>query len=287
MIFDERTIFVKLNQPIYIVPWGDVQSEKEYPRLEALISWLTTKVDEGAKIVMFGMGDYFEAPSPSDQAALSAAKGGYGLYEDAKIALDGVYGERMDRMVAMFKNKPILLTGLLKGHHQHTFCGLHEKYPNRASTDEQMAHELNARYYGQLVALTLNIETDWPTPNARPIFPFHILATHGYGSARTPGARLTKRIRMRDVYGHAHWYVMGHDDEKLVYPLEAIQPNRSYLKQYFTGSGSFQRGYNFDSAADNYIEQLMLPPAAMGVVICTLTLVERNEKLRLDYHVSS
>ncbi len=92
---------------------------------------------------------------------------------------------------------------------------------------------------------------------------------------------------MRDVYGQANWYVMGHDDEKVVYPLEAILPDGTYLKQYFSGSGSFQNGYKMDEIEGGYIEELLLPPAAKGVVICRLVHEERDGKGRLDYHIST
>ena len=117
--------------------------------------------------------------------------------------------------------------------------------------------------------------------------PFEIFATHGYGSARTPGARITKRIRMREVYLAANWYVMGHDNEKSVYVTEALR-DREYIKQYYSGSGSFQRSYNFDEPEGTYAEKLLLPPSALGVVICRVE-IQQDEygKSRLDYHVST
>ncbi|MGH9876369.1 MAG: hypothetical protein ACRD5H_01920, partial [Nitrososphaerales archaeon] len=89
------------------------------------------------------------------------------------------------------------------------------------------------------------------------------------------------------VFGHANWYVMGHDDEKCVYPLEALQADKSYLKQYFSGSGSFQRGYNIGRTQASYVEKLLLTPNALGVVICTVEIQERHGMLKLDYHLST
>ena len=276
MIIHPLKIQLKKDQQLFIVPWGDVQSGTEYPRLIGLINWLKNRRSEGHKILMFGMGDYFEAPSPSDQAALRASKRGFGMYDDLQKALDEVYGERADQMVEILSPLKSSIIGLLTGHHWHNFSGLHPDYP-LGTTDSHIARALNAKEFGVLVALDISING----------LPFRILASHGYGSARTPGARVTKRVRMRDVYGQANWYVMGHDDEKMVYVLEAIEPDGSYKKQYFTGSGSFQRGYELGNRHGTYVEKLLLPPAALGVVICTVKVDKKNGQSRLDYHIST
>jgi len=277
MIIQNRKVILAPGQQLFLVPWGDVQSESEYPRLIKLVKWLRDRQAEGHGVLMFGMGDYFEAPAPSDQAALRASKRGFGMYDDLQKAIDEVYGERADAMVDILRPLQSSILGLLRGHHQHNFSGLHEKYSQRIDTDEYLANRLNAKNYCVLIAIDLSVNG----------LPFRIFASHGYGSARTPGARVTKRVRMRDVYGQANWYVMGHDDEKMVYVLEAIQPDGNYLKQYFTGSGSFFRGFEIGNRHGSFVESLLLPPAAMGVVMCILRHEEHDGQARLDYHIST
>jgi len=277
MIIHKRNIVLVKDQLLFMIPWGDVQSESEYPRLIGLVNWIEKRKKEGHRVLMFGMGDYIEAPSPSDQAALRASKRGFGMYDDLQKGIDELYLDRIQQMVEILRPVASSIEGLLSGHHWHNFSGLLPALPERITTDEYLARSLGTQEFGAVVALDLSINA----------LPFRIFASHGYGSARTPGARVTKRVRMRDVYGQANWYVMGHDDEKLVYVLEAIEPDGSYKKQYFTGSGSFQKSYDIGNKNGTYVERLLLPPASMGVVICALKIVQHEDHSRLDYHISS
>ena len=276
MIFSTRNVTLNEGKSLFLVPFGDMQSEKELDRLEGLVQWLLNRQSEGHQIGMFGMGDYFEAPSPSDRAALRAAKSGFGMYDDlAKTIMDAYEGRTLT--LARYL-EPIVpdIYGLLRGHHWLEFIQQFRPHLPR-DTNVLLAELLKAEYWGSTIQLELSIND----------LPFKIFAAHGYGSARTPGARVTKRIRMREVVLDAHWYVQGHDNEKVVYPTEALV-GRKYIKQYFSGSGSLQRSYSFDEAEGSYAEDLLLPPSVLGFVIARISIqTDKNGQKRLDYHVST
>jgi len=275
MIFTKQDVKLKPGKSLFIVPFGEVQSEEEYPRLKNLVNWLLKRQAEGHRVLGLGMGDYFESPSPSDRAAMHAAKRGFGFYDELARDIMRIYEKRTNEIADLLMPLKGHLGGLLRGHHWLEFAtNLRADLP--ADSNRLLAQLLSCPYLGSTVQLTVRVNG----------LPFRIFASHGYGSARTPGARLAKRLRMREVVMDAHWYVMGHDNDKLVYPTEALQ-GREYLKKGFSGSGSFQRAYSFDKTEGSYAEDLLLPPTSLGVVIARVSADVRNGKKRLDYHVST
>lgn len=275
MIFHTHKVKLKKDKSLFIVPFGEVQSEEEYPRLKKLVEWLGKRKEEGNSIVLLGMGDYFESPSPSDRAAINGAKRGFGFYEELARDIMRIYEKRTIEIGNILKPLTGNIAGLLRGHHWLSFAqNVRADLP--ADTNRLLAQLLECPYFGSTVQLTVLVNE----------IPFRIFASHGYGSARTPGARLAKRLRMREVVLDAHWYVMGHDNDKVVYPTEALV-GREYLKQYFSGSGSFQRSYNFDKHEGSYAEDLLLPPSALGVVIAKVDIKEKHGETQLNYHVST
>lgn len=277
MIFIERSIILEPDKQLIIVPFSDIQSEEEYPRLKQLIDWLVRKKALGHKVLMFGGGDYFESPAPSDRAALRAAKRGFGHYEELAKDIMEIYIKKAGTLAENLEPVREDILGFLRGHH---WCDLDSRIVGRdipPDTNRLLAELLETEYLGSSAYMTINING----------LPFYIYAAHGYGSARTPGARVAKRIRMGEVQLVAHWYAMAHDNEKVVYPRQALI-GREYHKQYHTGMGSFQRSYKFDVADGTYAEDLLLPPSVLGVVMCTIQ-VQEDEKgnSRLDYHIST
>ena len=275
MIFTEHKVKLAKGKTLFIVPFGEVQSEEEYPRLAKLVEWLLKRKAEGHSILSLGMGDYFESPSPSDRAAMKAAKRGFGFYEELARDIMRIYEKRTIEIYKILQPLTGRVAGLLRGHHWLEFAtNLRADLP--ADSNRLLAQLLKCPYLGSTVQLTVRVNE----------IPFRVFASHGYGSARTPGARLAKRLRMREVVLDAHWYVMGHDNDKVVYPTEVLV-GQEYLKQYFSGSGSFQRSYNFDKTEGSYAEDLLLPPSALGVVIAKVELKMKNGARMLDYHVST
>jgi len=291
-----KDIECSVGQSIYVIAVGDIHysSEKDCDRtrFKGLMEWAQRQESDGAKVFFIGTGDYNEQPSPSERAALVAAKGGYGLHDTTLEKLD----EMMEGMTEEFYEvvEPMRhgFLGLLTGHHYHVYSS--GEYRG-ARTDEHLAKLIGCPYLGDMAVVTLNLTKppegkgyEWEFK-----IPFSLMAMHGYGSGRTIGAQMGKRIRMAEVMEGLDLYIMGHDNNKAVIPREVLKLNPdspdgvSYHKQYFIGAGSFQRGYRMGTPYGGYVEQLALAPAQLGVNIVCLRVEEKHGKYRLDYHVSS
>lgn len=281
MIIHNATLKLKPAQNLYIIPIGDIQSEGEYDRLASLVTWCTEREKEGSIVRLLGMGDYFETFSPSERAVLKAGKSGYGLHETTQEKLDSVVQAQADQFYDIMKPMTGHFFGLLRGHHKHDFF-MPKGGREGLTTDQYLCHKLDCEYFGSVVVVKALING----------LPFVIFASHGYGSARTKGARLNKRLRMREVYLDANLYIMGHDNSKLVDVDEPMFTDAAgdvyYKKQYYIGSGSFQKSYQVGTADGGYVEDALYPPCSLGVVICKLEVVKgKHGKNRIDYHCSA
>ena len=169
MIFATQNIELKPGKSLFVVPFGDMQSEEEAPRLKGLVQWLMKRQKQGHRIGMFGMGDYFESPSPSDRAALKASKNGYGMYDDLAASIMDVYETKVQTLVKILNPIKPNIYGLLRGHH---FCDfgspLRPKLPQ--DSNHLLASLLKTQYWGSTIQLTLNVNS----------LPFRIFGAHGY-----------------------------------------------------------------------------------------------------------
>lgn len=286
MIYATKEVDCELGQEILLTFIGDVHyntKDCDKDRFEALIPWLAAREKQvDSKVHIIGTGDYNDTFSPSERAALAAAKGGQGLHETSLEMLDSVLVDMTKTFYQVVKPVEHCFLGLLEGHHYGDIISEVEGARGLRTT-EYLAKLIGCPYLGDLAVVKLNF--------ARYGLTFTTVAMHGYGSARTPGAQLMKRVRMADVFEGADLYVMGHDNNKIVFPREPLRigpdGKLGHHKQYFIGAGSFQRGYRFDTPYGNYVEKLALPPHLLGVTMVFLKVEERNGKIRLDYHPSS
>lgn len=277
-----------------LIPWlnnrekyGVLSQYLGYPgfdlkQLEYLASTFQDRYgDPGSKIFIMGTGDYNDPLSPSERAAMVATKGGQGYHDTTLEQFDKM---QLDITQTFFKVvEPIKhnFVGLLEGHHYGIYTATDGLRGMR--TTEHLAQMLGCPYLGDIVVLTLNFHQY----NLK----FTVVAMHGYGSARTIGAQVIKRVRMSEVFEGADLYVMGHDNNKAVVSREPLRVGPDGTlgmhKQYFMGAGSFQRGYRFGTPYGTYVEKLALPPHLLGINIAMLRVEKKGRKYRLDYHVSS
>lgn len=279
-----------VGQEVLILPTGDHHhntKDCEVSRLTGLVNWCVDKEQNGSKVYWIGTGDYLDSFSPSERASLKVGLKGYGQHDTTNETLDEMVIRCLDNYAAMMDPVKHQWITMLTGHHVHDF--LSDDYFG-TNSDVMLSKKMGCNYSGDG---SLLLRLDFQNLDGESYGQdFYVYLSHGYGSARTEGARVMKRKRMRDVVLTANVYVMAHDDDKMVYPTEPLIPDPkspdgvSYLKQYFMGVGGFQRSYRMGSLKANYVEQLLLPPAALGINIVRVVVEQRGVGYRLDYHVS-
>ncbi len=279
-----KTIPIKLKegQICWIAPFNDVHyntEECDKFRFRRYIKWGAEKLVKGDRLVGIGLGDYDDSISPSERASVVSAKGGYGYHDTTLKQMDAAAKNFTDTFAAVLAPWKGNIAGLLEGHHFMVFSALAKDNLRSLTTTEYLCRLMDTDYLGKLAHVTLDFGHG---------LHLKILATHGYGGARTPGARVTKRVRMSEV-ARAHLYLMGHDNEKVAKSqniLDMVDGHYIAVPQMYCGTGSFQRSYPIDSSVGGYVEELLLPPSDLGPVVTEVELEKRNGRWRLECRTS-
>lgn len=273
---------LKEGQLLWIAPFNDVHwntEECDKERFRRYITWGVKELEKGNRIYGIGLGDYNDSLSPSERAALIAAKGGYGMHETTLKVFDEYIQAQADTFYDVIKPWKGHIGGLLDGHHYMCFSALAKGDLKSQSNTEYLADKLATVYVGRLGFFRLNLGHG---------LSFRILASHGYGGARTPGARVIKRVRMNEVF-QADLYLMAHDNTKMAISdnvLEEVNGKYVARKRTYCGTGSFQRAYPDNEAHGGYVEEIMLPPSDLGATITYIRVEKRSNRWRLDWHTS-
>jgi hypothetical protein len=273
MYLYRKTLKIPNGKRLYLIPLGDIQDEGELDRLDDLVKWSLDHEKRGDLVRLFGTGDYFETFSPSERVKKAAAN----FHETTLESIDRGIKAQADDYIRRLKPMRGKIFFKLQGHHWDNV-----KVGNgMMSSDQYIAESLNAEFAGDgTVHMELLVNG----------FPFKSFGMHGYGSARTGGAKLNKRLRLREVVPDANWYWMGHDNSKIIdtqEPLVVRNGKQEYLKQYISGVGCLQRAYFENKLQTGYAERLALAPASIGFVVCMINVEERKGERRLNYHVSA
>ena len=279
----KQTIPLKEGQTLWICPFNDIHyntEECDRERFQRYIQWGSRRLKEGDLIFGIGLGDYNDYESPSERAASASAKGGYGKHETTLRE----YDKLIERITLEFASVMLpwkgSIGGLQEGHHYGCYSPFYKKAYRGSSNTEQLADLLATKYVGQLGLYHIDLGHG---------LTFRIMGAHGYGGARTPGARVIKRIRMNEVF-QADLYLMAHDNTKMAISDNILHYNKDneYVvrKRTYCGTGSFQRAYPADTPNGGYVEALLFPPADLGAVITSIRKEKRGGKWRLDWHTS-
>jgi hypothetical protein len=270
---------------VWVCPFNDIHyntEECDKERFHRYIKWGVGRMKKGEKLVGIGLGDYNDILSPSERASLVAAKGGYGLHETSLVQID----KWIEEMTLKFAKsmEPWWSKGgvemMLEGHHYMCYSMMARNRGIRGkSNTEHLCKLMGATYGGQLGIVDLNFGGG---------LHLVVVATHGYGGARTPGARVIKRVRMNEVY-EGDLYLMAHDNTKMAISdnvLKHIGGKYVARKRTYCGVGSFQRAYPDNEPSGGYVEAIMLPPSDLGAVVTHVKREKRDGKYRLDWHTS-
>lgn len=282
MIRLKLDIKLKEGQRAWIAPFNDIHyntDECDKPRFRRFVKWGANKIEKGDRLVAIGLGDYDDAVSPSERASISSAKGGYGFHDTTLKAMDKTAMQMTEHFARIIRPWKGHIAGLAEGHHFMTFSGFAPPKIRARTTTEYLCQILDTKYLGQINHITLDFGHQ---------LHLKILSGHGYGGARTAGARVLKRVRMAEV-ARAHLYFQGHDNEKMIKSqniLDIVDGKYVSIPQLFCGTGSFQRAYPIDDPQGGYVEALMLPPSDLGPVITEVEKERRGGKWRLECRTS-
>ena len=275
---------LKPGKSLFVAPFNDIHyntDECDRERFHRYIQWGVKQMSEGNQLLGIGLGDYNDTLSPSERASMVSAKGGYGMHETTLKEFDKLYERQTLGFSEVMQPWRGSIAMLLEGHHYSCYSGYYHNKPMKSkTTTEHLCALLKAVYGGQLGIIEANFGHG---------LRLRIVATHGYGGARTPGARVIKRVRMNEVY-EGDLYLMAHDNTKMAISDNVLSHTAGgkfvSRKRTYCGVGSFQKAYPDNEPSGGYVEAIMLPPSDLGAVITEVKVENRGGKWRLDWHTS-
>jgi len=248
----------KINEPIYLIPFGDIHRSSpmchEGKWLEFL-AWAKTK----KRAYFLGMGDYDDMASTSERVILSDRK----LHDSSLQTLEKLYLSHTERFAKELKFMKGKIIGFLEGNH-------YAEFQNGTTSTQKLAELLECKYLGVSSFIRLSFrQIERNTKSS-----IDIWAHHGKGGARLIGGSLNK-VQQMGENAEADIYLMGHDHKKsagLVTKL-ALKSGRSlklhHKKQLYARTGSFLKGYEDNRVS--YVADMGLSPTDLGVVKIELT----------------
>lgn len=271
--------FAKFNEPIYLMPFGDIHRSAPLCHTEKWLEFLDWA--KGKKRAYFlGMGDYDDLASASERLNLDKKK----FHDSTVQTLEKLYETHIDRFykeIGFMKSKII---GLIEGNH-------YAEFSSGITSTQLLTQKLNAKYLGVSSFIRLNFR-HLTTKKASKI---DIFAHHGKGAGKRMGTSLNTvedMIRIAD----ADIYLMGHDHKKSCGYLTKLElsDNRKgdlklYNKKIMMGrTGSFLKAYVPEEAS--YVADANYNPTDLGVLKIELTPrikhEGKSEMIYIDIHTS-
>lgn len=248
----------KLNEPVYLIPFGDVHRDSPMCNVEKwheFLEWAKKK----KRCLFLGMGDYVDLASTSERALLSNKL----LHESTIDTLENIYKKHSDKFAKEIGFMNGNLIGLIEGNH-------YGQLGNGTTTTQRMCDTLNTKYLGCMSVIRLSLK--YGTKSAS----VDIVAHHGRGAGRMLGSSLNGVQKMAETV-HGNIYLQGDDHRKLVgmtTKLDVSSDNGGgiklrHMKQIFLRTGSFLDSH-IDGKA-SYVVDANLNPTDLGVVKIELT----------------
>lgn len=267
----------EVNEPIYLIPFGDVH---RYTQLCDVEKWL--EILEWAKqkkrIYFFGMGDYDDLLSASERNALKDAN----FHDQTILTLEEIFNKNIENFyneISFMQGKVI---GLLEGNH-------YAQFDDGTTSTQRLCRLLKCKYLGATAFVRIYFDYR-DTGMSRYI---DIFSHHGKGAARLVGGSLNT-VQQMGEQAQADIYMMGHDHKKSVGMSSKLYLSQSqdnivvkHRKQLYVRTGSFLRGYV--DGKNSYVAKKLLNPSDLGVVKIEMTprkKVESNSNLEIDLHAS-
>jgi hypothetical protein len=252
---------VRVNEPITLVPFGDIHRHSPMCHERLWLEWLEHWRKQ-KNCYFLGMGDYDDLASTSERDILANRY----LHESTKDTLEDTYKKFADKLSKeiSFMAKENRLIGLLEGNH-------FAEFQNSTTSTQRMCETLDCRYLGANAFIRLSFRP----LNRGARQGLTIFAHHGLGAARFSGGSL-KRVEDMQSVAIADVYLCGHDHRRTVATKSMLRlrdgngsVRLSQQKIVIARTGSFLKGY--EPGARSYVVDRSLPPCDLGTVSISMT----------------
>ena len=246
----------KINEPIYLIPFGDVHRSSpmcHVDKWKEFLDWAKTK----PRCLFLGMGDYDDLGSSSERRILLNPD----LHESSIKTLEDLYNKHTSAFAKeiSFMNGNII--GFIEGNHYGQFA-------NGTTTTQRLSELTKAKYLGVSSFIRLSFSYGKKRTS------IDIWAHHGKGAARLVGGSIN-RIQQMGEAAEADIYLMGHDHKKAVgmttklYLTNGQGLELRQRKQLYIRTGSFLKGY--EDNRSSYVADAAMNPTDLGVVKIEMT----------------
>jgi hypothetical protein len=275
----EYTInFQKWNEPIYLIPFGDVHRSSPMCAVERWLE-MCDWAEQKERCYFLGMGDYDDLGSTSERRYLNNPE----LHDSTVKTLEDLYLKNTRRFADEIKFMKGKLIGLLNGNHYGMF-------QSGINTDQKLAEIMHTTYLGANTFIRLKLKS---TTKHKGYMTIDIWAHHGRGGGRTVGGSMNP-VEQMSQSAEADIYLMGDNHQKSAVHKSRLrlsddgQLGLSHRKILLCRTGSFLKGY--EQNCKSYIVDAGLPPTELGVVKIELTpkrqLIEKSDSAWIDIHAS-
>ena len=263
-LFGVHTVQInaKLNEPFYLVPFGDIHRESENfasSEWEKFIAREKDLLKKKQNRFYFGMGDYMDGCSTSERQILGNA----GLHETTKIKMKDMYRGVTKTLANELSFMQGRIIGMLGGNHFY-------EMENGENTDHILAHALGAKYLG--CTGLVRVQVNMPERGGAGRLALDIFANHGKGGGKTVGATFNAIEDMQKI-ADADLFLMGHTHGKATMPsfprMRLVPSGKGGVTvrartPYLGRTGSFLKTYENGKKA--YGVDALYPACQLGVI---------------------
>ena len=271
--------FEKFNEPIYLLPIGDVH--KSSP-MHSQTHWQDTLrwAEKKPRCYILGMGDYNDFGSTSERLIL----GDKHLHDSSARTIEGLHLKQCLDFAKDLEFAKGRIVGMLGGNH-------YGEFQNGTNTDQKICELLECKYLGVNGFIRIAFR---PRGRTNTTLAIDIFAHHGRGGGRTQGGSMNPVEQMART-AEADIYLMGDNHQKAVSHISRLRLSEgggnmrvTHRKVLLARTGSFLKGY--EEGCKSYIVDGLLNPSDIGVVKIELTprrmRENGDERIWMDIHAS-
>ena len=267
--------FDRYDEPIYLLPFGDVHRSSPMCHVEKWFEWLDW-AKRKKRCYLLGMGDYDDLASASERDILTDRK----LHDSTHQTIEGLYRKHTERLIKELSFFDRKIVALLEGNH-------YAEFQNGTTSTQLMCEKLHCKYAGVSTFIRLSFIPTMRRKVQRATMNVDIWAHHGKGAARLVGGSLNRVEQMAEC-STASVFLMGHDHKKSVAMktrLRLVGPSSGELrlshdKIILGRTGSFLKGY--EDGKVSYVADGAMNPTDLGTI--KLELTPRRERFTRNGH---